>query len=328
MSSDYRFEIAFPADLEQEDQHFASGLNSPGEIRGLSGMHLGITADEIRSGLLEEIELIAGGLTRLFVDSGAFSEVEFNPSSGCLEIAHPITDAMWTERFDLYTWAALNFGPKAYVVAPDCVGDQDLTLARLERWAPHVAAVASLRANIIVPVQKGTLPMSAMFSRACEILGLREMPIAGIPMKKDATSLEDLAELVDSMPWYGARFHLLGLGPKAKKNMFQRAIRCIRSRRPNAIITSDSAIVRGLAGRAHEYKGKMTKTRDYTRFQDDARARGLKGPAVKAYGLGKVSHLERDLEIERANAAGWFDTELFDTLEEAIAHHAALKAER
>lgn len=134
MSSTYRPEIAFPLELAQEDQHFASGVNHPGEVRGLamSGRHIGITCGEIRDGLIAELELSNGGLTRLFVDSGAFSEVEFNPSSGRLEIAHPITDDMWVERFDLYTWAALNFGPRAYVVAPDCVGDQDLTLARLE----------------------------------------------------------------------------------------------------------------------------------------------------------------------------------------------------
>ncbi len=44
--SSYRPEIAFPADLVQEDQHFASGCNHAGEIRGLalSGRHVGITA--------------------------------------------------------------------------------------------------------------------------------------------------------------------------------------------------------------------------------------------------------------------------------------------
>lgn len=181
MTRTYRPAVAWPIELEQEDQHFASGVNHPGEAHGLamSGRHIGITATELRPGLLEELELSAGGMVRLFVDSGAFSEVAFSPATGRLEIVRLITDADWVERFDLYTWAALTFRTRAYIVAPDCVGNQDVTLARLERWAPHVAAIAALRANVIVPVQKGTLPMSAMFARACAILNLREMPIAG-----------------------------------------------------------------------------------------------------------------------------------------------------
>lgn len=317
----WRPSVAFPLDLEQEGQHFASGVNHPGEARGLaaSGRHIGITCGEIRSGLLDELELSAGGLLRLFVDSSAFSEVAWNEITMRLEIVKPITDAMWEERFALYMWAAAAFRTRAYVVAPDCVGNQELTLARLTRWAPAVAAVAALRAQIIVPVQKGALPMSQMFARACELLGLRETPIAGIPMKKDATSLEDLAELVDSLPWYGARLHLLGLGPESKR--FAAAIRCIKSRRPNATITSDSVTIRRLVGRTN---GRGNGPRPLTRYQDEAKARGYVAPAVvKAYALQKQGNDVRETELDRAHAAGWFDEELYDTLEEAVAHRKA-----
>ena len=158
-----------------------------------------------------------------------------------------------------------------------------------------------------------------MYRRACEILGLAAAPIAGIPMKKDATSLTDLAELVDSMPWYGARFHLLGLGPESKR--FAAAIRCIKSRRPNAVITSDSVTVRRLVGRTN---GRGGGPRALTKYQDEARALGLTdATTVKAYGLGKQGADERSVQLDRAHAAGWFDTELYDSLEEALAHRAA-----
>lgn len=318
-----RTAVAYPVDLEQLGRHFASGINHAGEVRGMamSARHVGITFGEIRAGLLDELEIFSGPgcLLELFVDSGAFSEVAFDPATCRLEIAREITHGGWLERFELYTWAGRCFGPRVRVVAPDCVGDQDRTLARLDRYAANVAAVAATRAQIIVPVQKGALPMSVMFRRACAILNLREMPIAGVPMKKDATSLADLAELVESLPWFGARLHLLGLGPESPK--FAEAIATIRRIRPNAAITSDSVTVRRLVSRTN---GPKRGPRAITRYQDEARARGIvDSKGVKAYAIAKQGADEYQRELDTAHAAGWFDSELYDSLEEALAHRAA-----
>lgn len=315
MATKYRPEIAYPAQLAQEGEHFASGVNNPGEVRGLalSGRHVGITASELRTGLLEELDDYTHGLQRCFVDSGAFSEVKFGPNGR--EVVKPITHADWLARFAVYERIAVTFGRRALVVAPDCVGDQAVTIERLQRYATNVAAVAALGAQIIVPVQKGALPMSVMFRTACEILGLRELPIAGIPMKKDATSLDDLRELVASLPWYGARIHLLGLGPESKR--FSAVIALIKSLRPNAAITSDSVTIRRLVGRTN---GRGNGPRALTLAQDKARALGVTDPAaVKEAGLVMQGFAEIDRDRERAEAAGWFDVELFDSVEEARA---------
>lgn len=304
----YRFDIAYPAELEQLSRHFASGVNNPGEARGLamSGRQIGIAATEIRAGLLEELENYGGpGMQELFVDSGAFSEVKFTAAGR--KVVKPITHDSWMKRFEIYYWAANTYGRRARLVAPDCVGDQDETLARLARYAPMVAACAAMRAQIIVPVQKGALPMSEMFRQACAILNLREMPIAGIPMKKDATSLADLAELVDSLPWYGARLHLLGLGPESKR--YAKVIRLIKSKRPNATLTSDSVTVRRLVGRKN---GRGNGPRVLTRLQDEARAMGLTGHEVKAHALTIQGWDEADRQRARAAELGWRDVELDD----------------
>lgn len=317
MSTTYRHEIAIPRDIAQEHEHFASGVNHPGEVRGLalSGRHVGITCGEIREGLMEELAMYDFGMLRLFVDSRAFSEVTFNPAKMGFDVVAPIDHEGWLERFELYTTCARIFRTRCYVVAPDMVGNQAVTLERLAKYAPNVAAVASFRANIIVPVQKGELPMSAMFARACAILNLREMPIAGVPMKKDATSLEDLAELVESLPWYGARLHLLGLGPESKR--YAAAIATIKRIRPNASITSDSVTIRRLVGRTN---GRGGGPRALTKYQDEARARGLDAADVKAFALQKQGSDEYEAELDRLEAAGWFDVELFDSLEESMAH--------
>jgi hypothetical protein len=328
MTTRYRQDIAFPAELIQQSKHFASGVNAPGEVRGLalSGRNYGITANEIREGLIAELELFAGGLQELFVDSGAFSEVKFGPEGP--KVVRPMTDADWDRVFDLYQWAATSYGPRARLVAPDRVGCQATTLARLATYAPQIAACAALRAQIIVPVQKGEIPMGEFFQLECAILNLRETPIAGIPMKKDATSMAELAEFVATLPWFGARIHLLGIGPSATRGKvkFVDVIALIKRIRPNADITSDSVTIRRLVGRSN---GRGGAPRALTAAQDRARALGVTDPqAVKSAGLIHQGLAERDAELERANDAGWYDVELFDSVEEARAHHASCKADR
>ncbi len=340
----YRPAVAYPAELEQARLHFASGVNHAGEVRGLamSGRHYGITANRASAELLREVEAVNhNGGPRLFVDSGAFSEVKFGP--GGPRVVKAITDEEWRRRLKLYAVLAKMYGPRCYLVAPDQVGNQQVTLERLARYAPQIALCASLRAHIIVPVQKGALPMSEFYRQACAILGLRNAPIAGVPMKKDATSLAQLAELVDSMPWHavkeyassaahdGCRIHLLGLGPESKR--WPSVLRTIKSRRPNASITSDSVTVRRLAGRTNGPKGGP---RVLTKYNDEARAilagdgvlspfmrGGTKSTVAKAYALSKQGGDEARRERKAATAAGWFDEELYDSAEEAAAHAAA-----
>jgi hypothetical protein len=293
---------AYP--FEQEARHFSSGVNSPGEVRGLylSGRHVGITATEVRDGLLAELELFAGAAAELFVDSGAFSEVRFGPAG--LEVVKPITDADWQERFKLYRWCAATFRTRCRLVAPDRVGDQDVTMDRLGRYAADVQVCAAARCQIIVPVQKGAIAMGAFYRAAQSVLGLpQQQVIAGVPMKKDATSLEDLAELVRSMDGRACRLHLLGIGPASRR--WRQAIDTIIEIRPDADITSDSVTIRCMVGRTN---GRGGGPRALTAAQDQARALGLTSSFdVKAHGLITQGFAELDAEKARARALGWRD---------------------
>jgi hypothetical protein len=44
---------------------------------------------------------------------------------------------------------------------------------------------------------------------------------------------------------------------------------------------------------------------------------------VRGHALERQGEDEYQHELDRAHAAGWFDTELYDSLEEALAHRAA-----
>jgi hypothetical protein len=323
----YRAEIAWPRDLEQEDQHFHSGINDKGEVRGLlmSGQNLGITANNMRPGMLRELSICRYGFTRLFVDSGAFSEVS---RTNVFKVVKPITHESWRERFRVYRWAAATLRRRAYLVAPDRVANQEVTLERMMTYALDIAFCAGFGAHIIIPVQKGSTPMGRFFTQAKAILGVRDdQAVAGIPMMKDATSPEELREFAETLPWFGAKVHLLGIGPRAKNNRFRIAIDAIRSVRPNCEITSDSALVKGVVGRggtkAKEREartGKKTKPRQLTALQDEARAMGMRGSVVKQYGAGKLTRQRVEEQLARAAAQGWRDTELDDDDEDGNAN--------
>lgn len=302
----------FPADLAQEEKHFHSGINNPGEIRGLSG-RLGISCEELRGGLLEAIHELAGGSRCLFVDSGAFSEVEFH-ADGPPTVAHEITHAEWIERLEVYAELAASYRTRCFIVAPDMVGNQAVTLERQARYAHIVRAIAQThRCQVIVPVQKGSISMAEFFARELITLNLGTdcagdaiYPIAGIPMRNDATSLEELAEFASHMP-PDARFHLLGLGPKAERGMYRRAIATILEHCPEADITTDSNTLRRLVGRTN---GRHGGPRTYTFAQDAARAGGLERAELKAAACATVSHEMHMQALARAYEAGWSDPEL------------------
>lgn len=315
-----RLEIAYPAELEQAGKHFHSGINAPGEVRGLamSARNIGVTAGNVSDALLESLELHSfNGGPLLFVDSGAFSEVEFH-KDGPPTVVQPMSDDTWRKRLKLYEILAAMYRIRCYLVAPDRVGDQQVTLARLSKYALQIAACAAHRANIIVPVQKGAIPMAEFYRMECLVLGLRTPPIAGIPMEKDATTLRELAEFAKSLPVFGARIHLLGIGPRAKGGRYAKAIAAIKGANFNCTITSDSALVPGLVGRTN---GPGRGPRVLTRLQDEARASSWRDPHstskrrgddTKAYALSKQGADEQRRVDAAAVAAGWRDTELDD----------------
>ena len=111
--------------LLQAAKHFASGVNTPGDARGLAGSlrHVGITATEIREGLLDVIFSYqpgwqwtpGGNLQRLFVDSGAFGEVEFGSEGP--KVVRELRDVDWDRIFVLYLACVRVYGVKhAYPV--------------------------------------------------------------------------------------------------------------------------------------------------------------------------------------------------------------------
>lgn len=218
---------------------------------------------------LEELRAEGPSGSLVFVDSGAFGEVRFDPSVGRMVTVDPITHEEWVRRLHTYRRIAKALGERCYLVAPDKVGDQAETLRRLERYRDEVRDLRDLGANIIVPIQRGEMT-GAEFDRECaRVLGFSDY-VRGIPSKKAAATVEEIGELSRALP-RDARIHLLGLGPFGSR--YHRVIEAI-GRAPE-LVTCDSVRIKALVGRSN---GPGGGPRPLTRLADRVRsALGLSG---------------------------------------------------
>lgn len=289
------------------DRHFVSGVNDPGEVLGLalSGHWIGVTADRISKPLIAALAEFEGGGMRVFVDSGAFSEVKF-AKDGTRSIVKPITHTRWVEILDLYRQVGAAVGARrCLVVAPDCVGDQVETMRRFATYREEIRQLVADGFQVIVPVQRGAMPLPAFWFAALDVLGLdQNQVIAGVPSRKGATTPDDVAELCGVLG-LNARIHLLGMGTKSDR--FEATIAAARMGCPWVEITMDSAAVRSEVGRKN---GRGGTRRRLTRLQDDAREMGIEGCEVKRYALQKASREDAISEVQQARRNGWYDEEL------------------
>lgn len=193
--------------------YFLSGSNRPAEIRGLAvaGADVGVAADQLSRSAIDELARLAGSEVLVFLDSGAFSEVAM--IDGSFEIVKPITAAAWQRRLAIALELGRALGEQLVVVAPDRVGDQDATLARLAKYRDQVQAIAATGARILVAVQRGERSQAAFADQIDQVLaGIAWLP--AMPCKKAATSPAELAEFLAARR--PDHIHLLGLGIRSR----------------------------------------------------------------------------------------------------------------
>lgn len=254
---------------------FASGSNDPGEIRGFAdaGIAPGVTATRVRAESEDELVALAGSGIRVFLDSGAFSEVSaspkkqkaagLDPQPGTLLVVDPIADSEWEERLALYLRLARALGEQLYAVAPDRVGSQDETLARLRRWADEVRAVHEAGAHILLPLQRGERTLAMFYRQASTVLAFSPDP--AFPMKKAGTPLDAIGRTLRALAPPSA--HFLGLGIKNRRT--GDVLRRVREVAPMTRVSMDSNLITSAVGRR--------PLRPLTQAQDSVRAEGIYG---------------------------------------------------
>jgi hypothetical protein len=299
--------------------YFNSGSNNPGEIRGLlkAAQNVGVAAHKVSKQGEAELLALADYHLKVFVDSGAFSEIEFTAEGP--KVVEPITEQQWAARLGMYLRLGRALRSKLFVVAPDMIANQQVTLERLAKYTPEMQEVRATFANVIMPVQKGAIPMADFFRQAQAILGFT--CIAGIPMKKDATSIEELATFLREVQ--PRAIHLLGFGPYSRN--WDKAMAAIREASPTTLVYCDSARIPALVGWGKDGK----KPRKLTRARQQVRAEGHTDDTYVCEEATRRAFFEESDEREaEAIAAGWFDKELYSSFEEAVQEALQIEQER
>jgi hypothetical protein len=323
--------------------YFASGSNSPAEIRGFAriGHDLGVTADQVSENAVAELVKLAGSGVRVFLDSGAFGEVKFNAPHNCgradackdgscvgagtlpfpgsapftfVEVKH-IDDQAWRRILALYLRLANALGAQLFLVAPDRVGSQSITLERLERYSGAVRQLRQLGANIIVPIQKGEASQADFAKAVSATLGFDDY-IRGIPSNKAAATPAEVAAFVaEARP---QRVHLLGLGPRRSTfAAFAAAVTAF-----GAELLCDSCLITGSVGKSNGRDNMASETkggpRVYTRAQ-------LVAHAIIAEGLASIDD-PRELGIVLAFSAIADESQRWNVIEAQLEERRACRA--
>lgn len=242
--------------------YFASGSNRAADIRGFAavGQPIGVAAPEVSPAAEAELVALAGTGLPVFVDSGAFSEVEFTAQG--VKAVKPMTDSDWRRVLGLYRRLAVALGSQLSVVAPDRVGDQGETLARLRRYSLEMRALRALGVSVLVPIQKGSKTQAAFYRDVVEALGFDDF-VHAIPSKKKATTIDELrAYLAEVRP---KRVHFLGLG--IRNANARAALEACAELVPGAELSFDSNLIAASVGRKN---GPGGSRRALTRARDEA----------------------------------------------------------
>lgn len=223
---------------------YASGSHHAGEILGLAdaGIPIGTAAVvEFKRDSAEALLGLAGTGLPIFFDSGAFAEVD---AEG--RLVKPIPDRIWRNKLALYQRLADALGSQLSVVAPDRVGNQAETLARLQQYARPMRRVAQAGARVLVPVQPGPIPMAQLFERQRQILRIPGV-IPSMPMtSKVGLGPDDVAAFLRQSDI--TEIHLLGVGGKSPR--LGPILDAIEAECPGCRVTIDSNKLRALRTRS------------------------------------------------------------------------------
>ena len=237
---------------------FASGANRVGDLFGFvaAGIAPGVALPEVNAAAAGLLVRLAGAGVPLFLDSGAFSEVEFGPMGP--QVTAAITDAEWRERLAMMLDVAAAGGASVTAVAPDQVGFQGETLARLGRYAAEVRALVGTGARVLIPLQRGVMDAASFYIKAQEAAGVILVP--ALPMKKGATPPSEAVGILAKLDAPSA--HLLGLGIKGAH--IADILRSAAHLAPRTQLTIDANLITANVGRS-------SGLRPLTRALDDVR---------------------------------------------------------
>ena len=318
------------------EAYFASGSNRAADIHGFTyvGHSVMTVADKTSCATETALYDVARQnasrrrqglpLLQVGIDSGAFSEVEFNAPHKCSKLCHrkacigagnlpypkappftfvtvkPMGDKQWQNVMDLYARLALVFAEygvadSLHVIAPDKIADQTVTLTRLVRYRTEVRSLAEQGVHVLVVAQKGAQTQVEFARSVLTIIGDDLDWTWALPCKKGATSINEACTFAEAIR--PERCHLLGLG--TGNRFFDDFVLAFQVASPATILTCDSCWLAANAGHA----------------RNGSKARPLTAARVIAAQLIRLGHVHtrvvHELAIVLALTHGVYQAPLF-----------------
>jgi hypothetical protein len=236
-------------------QPYASGMSGLRDLRAALGsaIAVGVEIGKLSgNGMLAIAAALASPDPKMvFVDSGAFNAFRRARRKGDMRLARLDFDRILGRYEDLSLRVLAAAGDPQFVafVAPDIVGDQAGTLALLELHAARILDLTDRGHELIVPFQRGPLPVWDVYLRVREIL--EEQPFTvGIPSAVEALGNDELRRFL-TRPYRPDRLHILGAISSRRAEERLTVIReCYVGDVPG--VTADAMVMRA---RLHELRG-------------------------------------------------------------------------
>lgn len=223
------FGLSIEVDRDCFSSIFVSGSSAYWDARGVmeAAMPVGVVAGELPHTTVSLLRDYARGGGKIFVDSGSFSSFTRGKKVD-FQMVFLMYDRL---MHNLAHQAKSRFS----LVMPDEVGNQAATLELLASNKVKILEYIKTGADVIVPLQRGNLPVYKMAECIFAMLGTRSIRL-GLPSNAAALADEELARIRHD------RFHILGKATLDKK--LKRRAYTLLETNPGASISCDANLLR------------------------------------------------------------------------------------
>ncbi len=218
---------------------YRSGSSNKTDILGYmqAGAPIGVCVMDAFAPVRKLVARYASDGGKVFVDSGAFRVFMAGLNNpGVKPIDFDVVFSRYREIL-----SDCDCPKNLLLVAPDAVGDQEQSYRLLLRYFDAVKSMIDSGAQLMIPMQKGTLSISEHYQRCVDLFG--ESFVVGLPSNAEALSREEVFSFLQtSTP---SHVHFLGCSETMLVNE-------ARFKSPDTLFTCDATQFR-----KHLGKGKL-----------------------------------------------------------------------
>lgn len=225
---------------------YRSGASRPADFEGYrrAGVPVGVSLDALSARMRRAVtdHVAEGG--RVFVDSGAYGAFRAGKEIDFHEVMR--------EYLALAKEVPEGRRGNLTAVAPDRVGDQLGSLGALKHHRQAVGALVSLGVDVVIPIQRGPVPMKAVVESVLKVAGPKIR--IGIPANAAAMSEAEMLELLRAFPEHERPkgVHLLGIAGRRRR--LRGLYRLIETTWPGALVSADACRLRASTDRLRRHR--------------------------------------------------------------------------